>query len=120
MISVKTAIIIGVSLLAVLLGLDVYLAADGIKGNTWSEILRMWSKKTTIISWIYGGLGGHFFHWWNHDKALLGQPNSVVLLVWLTVVAAMVGVAALKMGHPIPPWAMLVPAFFAGALLWPV
>lgn len=117
--SIKIAIYIGLSLLAALIGVDIYLAADNVKDNTWSEIIRAWSKHTPIIPWICGVLTGHFFHP-TEAKAILGQPSSVALLIWITAVVGIFGISFLRFNMPIPAWSVLIPAFIAGWLLWPV
>jgi hypothetical protein len=118
--SIKLALVIGAALVAAFIGVDIYLAADSVKGNTWSEIIRTWAKYTPVIPWFLGVLMGHFFHPIDNFRAVLGQPSSIALLVWLTAVVGIVGLGMMKAGHPIPGWSILVPAFAAGWLLWPV
>ena len=103
-----------------MIGVDIYLATDAIKGNTWSELLRAWSLKTPLGPWAIGVLSGHFFHPTNGFQAVLGQPSSIALLVWLTALVGMVGFWTLKAGLPIAGWVIILPAFIAGWLLWPV
>ena len=124
MIPIKTAAIIGISMIIVFIGLDTYLAVDSKPGNTWSE---MWDHirkfKSVGFSWMLGGLVGHLNHWKDNDQTLLAQPGSVLLLVWLTALVTMIGFALTQQGIHIPTWVsavILVPAYFAGALLWPV
>jgi len=117
---IGAAIAIGALIVSVLIGFDVYLALDGKAGNTWSEIVRDWSGETPIVPWICGVLTGHFFHPESIAQPLLGQPNSIALLIWLTVAVAIVGLVALRLGVYPEPWLPLLPAFIAGALLWPV
>lgn len=117
---IKAAIVIGLSLVAALIGVDIYLATDSVIGNTWSELLRAWSLTTPLGPWAIGALSGHFFHPINNFQAVLGQPNSIALLVWLTALVGMIGLIAFRAGTPIPGWTVMVPAFIAGWLLWPV
>lgn len=110
------AITIGLSLLGILIGLDVWLAMDKTPDNTWSEILAGWSNKTALVPWIWSGLAGHFFH--PNAEPIIKQPGGVVLLIWLTVAVAVV--FSSKFGFTVPAWTVLIPGFIAGALLWPV
>ena len=117
---ITVVIIIGSVLIAAIIGIDIYLAADKITGNTWSEIIRMWAKATPIIAWACGVLSGHFFHPIDNFKPILGQPNSIALLIWLSAVVGIVGLGLAKSGYPMAPWMAFIPACIAGALLWPV
>jgi len=122
MISVKVAIGIGVSLLAILIGVDVHLAADKIEGNTWSEIIRSWAFKTPLIPWLLGVLDGHFLHWGPKVGATT-SPNKIAILFLMTWCVVICSIILNKTGTQIPSWSLgliLLPSFFAGALLWPV
>lgn len=118
--SLAIAIPIGVSLLVVLIGLDVYLAVDGVKGNTWSEILRSWGQSNGLAAWIWCGLAGHYWHWMEKSKPVIKQPGNIALLVWLTILVYIVTTAATRSGIPIPSWSIAPIAFVVWALLWPV
>lgn len=118
--SVKIVIAIGLILVAMLIGIDIYLATDSVKGNTWSEIIRMWSKHTTLVPWLMGILTGHFLHPYDNFRAVLGQPASIAVLLWLTGIVGILGLGFMRAGYPIPGWSLLIPAFIAGWLLWPI
>ena len=118
--SLKIVIPIGLGLLALLVGVDIYLAMDKLPGNTWSEILRRWAVATPLIPWIYGVLGGHFYHPIENLEPILSKPGNIELLVWLTILVGMVGLGLLRAGNPVSPWVGVVPGFVVGALLWPV
>jgi hypothetical protein len=116
-----TTIVVGLTLLAALTGIDLYLAFDKIPGNTWSEIIIMWAKATPIVPWICGVLSGHFFHPYDSMKPLFGQPNSMVVLVWTSCCVGLAGIALVQSyGFHMPPWVPFVVACVVGALLWPV
>ncbi len=105
--------------LAVFIGLDVWFAADDEPTNTWSEIIRKRSLSSPFFPWFWGILAGRFFHW-RKVKLLLKRPGNYFFLGWLTVLLIVVGEAFHGFDMPIPPWVFLVPAYFAGALLFPV
>ena len=112
--------IIGLVLLGLLLGIDVYLATDKVVGNTWSEILRTWSKYTPFIPWFWSVMIGHWFHPNNNLQPILGRPNSLVLLVWITWLLILGGMIMDHLGHPIPAWTIVPFGILAGVLLFPV
>lgn len=118
--TLRVAMILGCTLIAVIVGLDIYLAVDGLPGNTWSEIIRTWAKASPVIPWACGVLAGHFFHPVDNLEPVLARPGNIAMLVWLTVAVALFGVALSRSGYPIPPWAVVLPAMAVGALLWPV
>jgi hypothetical protein len=111
---------IGGGLLAVAIGLDIWLAVDAVPGNTWSELFRAGALATPVVPWACAVLMGHWFHPKDDFKALLGQPDSIALLVWLTWVLFVIGLALASSGLPISPWIPVLPGLIAGWLLWPV
>jgi len=84
MFTIKNAAIVGFILIGIIIGFDIYLAIDTIKGNTWSEMIRAFSFKSPFAPWVWGGLGGHFFHQWV-PKFPLGNDSNIALLIWLSV-----------------------------------
>lgn len=59
--SPTTTIIVLGSLGAVLVAVDVYLALDGVKGNTWSEGIWKITKRSRAITFAAGVVVGHLF-----------------------------------------------------------
>lgn len=106
--------IVGLGLIAAFIGYDVYLALDGVRGNTWSELARKFALASPVLPWACGVLCGHFFH----PAVTIGI--HVPVLIWLTFAVAVTGAALRRAGRPVPPWAPLVPGFCAGWLTWPV
>jgi hypothetical protein len=118
--STNIAILLGIGLLGILIGLDIYLAADGVEGNTWSEILRQWSVITPVVPFIYGVLGGHFYHPVDGLDPIVDTPGNIALLVWVTVLIGVIGILTTKHDVEIAPWIPVIPGFIAGCFLWPV
>ncbi len=112
------SIIAGLVLLAIVIGLDVKFATDKLDGNTWSEMIRKMSHFTTLVSWAWGVLAGHFFHpGWKH---LMKYPDNIALLVWLTLGTTIFGAYLIREYHnPWLPWIFMFIAVFVGAKLWP-
>lgn len=117
---IKIVIIIGVTFIVGIIGLDIWWAVDDRPGNTWSEIIRVWGRATPLVPWACGVLSGHFFHPVDGLAPLFGQPTSVAVLIWLTWGVGVAGLALSGSGHPVPPWAAFLPAMVVGAALWPV
>jgi hypothetical protein len=63
---------------------------------------------------------GHWFHPKDDFQAVLGQPRSIALLIWLTWVVFVLGLGFAGSGLPFPPWLPVLPGMIAGWLLWPV
>lgn len=106
--------IVGIGLIVAFVAYDMYLALDGVRGNTWSEVARHIAMTAPALPWTCGVLAGHCFHprW---------RPRVRVLpLLALTLAVVVVGIACRHVGVAPPPWAPLVPGFVAGWLLWPV
>lgn len=115
------AMISGIILLATILGLDVYFALDGVKGNTWSEMIRKLGFILTFVPWAWGGLGGHFFH--ANWKQVLPTPDNIALMVWLSIFVTIIGGAIMKSSWTYSHWVPYV-SFLTASLvigkLWPV
>ena len=60
--SVLAVKIISLIIAAGIIGFNVYLTFDGNPSNSLSEIVRSSVPRIPIITWIYGFLGGHWFH----------------------------------------------------------
>jgi hypothetical protein len=119
---VSLVIVLGCILAATIIGFDIWFATDSIQGNTWSEIIRRLAKTTPLIPFIYGVLSGHFF--WpaalKENIPLLGQPNSVALLIWIGCVVGMIGLGLTKNDMVFPLWIAFLIGGVGGMLLWPV
>jgi hypothetical protein len=119
--SATFAITLGLILTSLLIGLDIYFAVDDVPGNTWSEIIRSWSKVTPIVPWVCGVLSGHLFHPFDNLKPLFGQPHSIAVLVWTSFVLLFLGLTFNKYGfEPASAAITFGCAFVIGSVLWPV
>lgn len=119
MLSVKTAAIVGFAIIAIIIGIDVYLAVDSVKGNTWSEMIRTLGFKTPFAPWVWGGLGGHFFHQWI-PKFPVENPGNIAILIWISALVMMIGHFCYTKGTYLPPMIVFFVAFFVWSTLWPV
>ena len=108
--------ILGLIIVGILIGWDVYLLFDKIPRNTWSEVLRLWGLKTLIVPWAWGGLGGHFFHFLKKSRPAIEQPGNIVLLIWLSVLVALISLGLTRAGID-TTYFMLV-AFLLGTVTW--
>ena len=119
---VSIVIAIGVILIAVLIGLDIWFAVDKIDYNTWSEIIRKWAKATPVIPWICGVLSGHFF-WpmnWKSWLPLMERPGGIALMIWTGCVVGIIGLGLTKSNISFPLWLAFLIGAAGGLLLWPV
>jgi len=94
---------------------DVFVASNGLEGDTISEITRDLSHYLYVIPYALCGIMGHFF--WNKPTLEEGRPNRFKL--WLVSCAVVFGI-----GFLIPPahymnTAFAIAGFCMGALLWP-
>ena len=64
---------------ALLVGLDIWFAVDGRKGNTYSENIRKWGRAwppfKLIFCFTLGLLAGHFF--WSPVEYIHDNPPGV-------------------------------------------
>ena len=114
-------IISGILILATIIGLDVYFLLDGVKGNTWSEIIRKLGFILVLVPWIWGGLGGHFHH--PNWKPIIQPPGNIALLIWFSLLVTIVGGAIMKSSWPYAHWVPFITFFIAAVVvgkLWPV
>lgn len=108
--------IIGILMVVLFLGIDVYLASDHVPGNTWSEIAHYLGILSPFLPWCWGFLAGHF--WPYNGYRPFNHTNGIFVLVWLTWTIVVLGLGCRQAGYPIPPWLPLIPAYFAGWMLW--
>lgn len=97
---------------------DVYLALDGTKGNTWSEVLRVASQDNAALPWLFGILVGHLFHGRDDLSPIVHRDAAQTLLILLTLVLGVVSTAGVTLGG----WLVAITGaagIGAGCLLWP-
>lgn len=102
-------------IILVLIVWDVFLAADDIGGNTWSELLRSAGKWTPVVPWLGGVVMGHWFHPKEKSTPIVTPPGNAFVLIWFTFVVALLGLIT-----TVPTWVPVPLGALAGALLWPV
>ncbi|NEQ69912.1 MAG: hypothetical protein F6K21_31345 [Symploca sp. SIO2D2] len=110
---------------------DLVLALNGLEGDTISEVIKGWAyERFFVLSWIWGVLAGHFFL--VRNTTITGDLHtSIVILLSLTLIFLMIGLAEpLAISFIEPPissplasvWlqlTMLILGTIAGHLLWP-
>lgn len=99
---------------SLLVAVDVVLATDRVRGNTWSEVVCYWGLRWPIVPWAWGVLLGHFFGRGTLPQ-LLAQPAGVAVLLWLTCLAHLAGKVL-----GLPPLVTGLAGVAAGALCWAV
>jgi hypothetical protein len=94
---------------------DVFLALDKIDGNTWSEVIMVWSYKLPFIPILFGVLSAHFF--FNRLEFLKMRAFPF----WVTVVAILITIAIFQ---TIAIWINLYPfipfvfGIIVGIIFW--
>jgi hypothetical protein len=104
--------IVAIAVTLALIGVDIYWAADGIKGNTISEVIRFSAERFKLIPFAWGILGGHFFH---PNTWHLPSSQGVATMIWCAM-----SVEMLSLGTTMPMFCYLVLGVIAGMICWPV
>lgn len=115
-------ILIGVLLIVGVIGLiviDIWLLADTLPGNTFSEMLREGAKVTTFFPWALAILIGRWFHPVDSLKPVLGNFSIPTLMITSYIIVVL-GDILKKKRHPIPSWIIVLIGIVIGALCVPV
>ena len=105
---------------------DIVLTTDKIEGNTFSELLREYGKKSPIFPWTLSFLAGRWFHPGDKLKPILNNlPDAytVVLVAVLTAVVVVIGVLYKRYCGAeswIPPWIIVAAGLILGSVVAPV
>lgn len=102
-------------LVAVLIIVDIALAADPEPGNTWSELVRSAAAATPVVPWLAGLVMGHWFHPGDELEPVIDPPGNALVLLVLSGVVLVIGTVV-----NVPPWLPFVVAAPIGAFVWPV
>ena len=120
MIGETLSTVLGLIIVGILIGVDVWLAVDKLPGNTWSELLREFSQHTLFVPWSLGVLMGHWFHPIDDLEAVAGGA-SIWILIGATVVLVALGLVLRFVAKYTPPaWPWVLGGLVAGTLFWPV
>lgn len=111
----KSVLITLAVVVAALIVIDIFLATDPVKGNTWSELLRAAAENTPVVPWLWGLIMGHWFHPNDEQRPLIRPPVNALVLLALSLLVLLIG-----SGLTVSPWVPLVLALPIGALVWPV
>lgn len=97
---------------------DVYLALDGIDGNTWSEVAREASRVHPFVPWILGASIGHLFHHRDDLPPIIEPSAASTIMFLLTLGILVLGLTGLELlGWQITAIALL--GLVVGYGLWP-
>lgn len=111
-------VVFGLFLVAGLIGVDIWLMVDGIKGNTWSEMIRAAGKVTTFVPWMLAVLVGRWYHPVPDFGPLAGK-FSIPIFIVLSYIVVVVGDILRKKRMPIPSWVIVLLGVISGALFLP-
>ena len=105
---------------------DFLLADDGIKGNTWSELMRIHGQRHLVLPWLCGVLIGHLYHYDDNLLPLRGkitEPQAYNLIFWLSLIILGFGFLTEALNWDINIYVMSVFAIVgcvAGHYIWPI
>jgi hypothetical protein len=107
----RRPVAIGLSVLtAVLIIFDIYLALNGVAGDTYSEIIRDAGHRMAFLPWCVGGLIGHWF--WNGKR----RSNRYT---WGLVLSVLALLEYLNLSHGIGhPFVSFFVGMLSGRLVW--
>lgn len=105
-------------ILGIIIVVDLFLAWNQVDGDTISEVLQEWAySRFFVLSWAWGVLAGHLFL--ARETALFGQPDSVKVLLGLSLGLFVIGQFVRVMVSIPLQLVLLVLGTVAGYLLWP-
>lgn len=116
--------LVGWVLVGLIVLCDVWLAADGRDGNTWSELMRTYGRTHLILPWLCGTLIGHLFYTRDNPRLWgnLSLQQGSSLIFWFSAIFFLVGIVAFQKKLNVPSIFMTLTAFAgigAGHFLWP-
>lgn len=110
--------IVSLIMAACIVGFNIYLTFDSNPENSLSEIVRTTVPYIPIIAWIYGFLGGHWFHPGN--QPIFGFWTGFFIIVAITIAIQAFTRQFYPQGLSYGAITSLFFAgFLAGAHLWP-
>jgi hypothetical protein len=112
--------IVVIVLIVILIGVDVYLVADKVPGNTWSEMLRSAATHTTFVPWTLAVLAGRWFHPVDSMETLGGQSAGVAVLMVTSYVVVVAGDILRKRWKPVPGWIIVLIGVPTGVFFCPI
>jgi hypothetical protein len=107
-------------LVVLLIGVDVYLVADKVPGNTWSEMLRNAATHTTFVPWTLAVLAGRWFHPIDAMEPVGSQTVGAALLMVTSYVVVVAGDILRKKSMPVPGWSIVLLGVPAGIFFCPI
>lgn len=108
----KITIAIMIVVIAIVVGWDLVVAVNSIKGDTISEIIQKISYEHPVVPLIFGTLGSHFF--WA-GKPLFDHYSRYLILIGIGIATAIAGIWTVSI---CPLWPILI-GIPLGRLLWP-
>lgn len=114
-------LILMVSVFTLGVGLDFWFVFDGIRENTWSEIIRRYAELSVLIPYIMGVLMGHWFHPFEEGGQF--YTARMLGLVGITVAAIIASIFIRIYWLPFPNWLLITSVLvgmFSGLMLWRV
>jgi len=115
--AIKVTIGLIIAITLGLIGWDIVAATNSVNNSldTISGRMRIWGKETPIIPFAWAVLAGHF---WGPIPQLMPYKTSIPLLIFISWCLIVAGIVLRNHNTSVPPWTVLLPGMFLGALLW--
>lgn len=113
-----TAILI-ILTITVLIIIDIFLATDGRKDNTISEVIALWGSRAPVLPYGFGFLMGHFF--WHRPGAVfaLTEAQGALTATLIALILTVIGIWVRETGRSIHGLIPLLIGILCGHLFWP-
>ena len=100
---------------------DVFLSANAIRGDTWTEVLRAWGRAQSFVPYALAAVLGHMTSWWVGESPIpleFGARFAIVIGVG-SVLALVSWMGRRASGENlIPPWAAAATGLCMGGVFW--
>ena len=97
-----TQIVVGI-VTAIIIGFDIWLASNGVPGDTISVVIHKWAILAPFIPYVWGVLTGHFF---------LPMHSPVFREPWASIVLGSSGIIMILLGILLRYFAITAPPLF--------
>lgn len=114
--SARSVAVVMLAALAVLIGVDIWLATDGVTGNTFSELIAAASWRLSVIPVGVGVLAGHWF--WPGRRLPGSSLGTAAGLLAVGVGCLALNIWIRQQGFELWPIVWAAPGLLAGRYLW--
>ena len=113
-------IVVGVWAVASIVA-DVFLSANAMRGDTWTEVLRTWGRAQSFVPYALAAVLGHVASPWVGASPIpLGFGARFAIVIGVGSVLALVSWMGRRASgaNLIPPWAAAATGLCMGGVFW--